>query len=168
MGVTGMRMPAGHSVLGMAVAEDDADIFCVTSGGYGKRTPVSSYPTQKRGGQGVITIKDSPDRGDLVGVATVRNNHELMLISQDGTVIRVPVETIRTTGRNTMGVRVMKLRGADKVSSMARVVSDGNGNGQGAGMDGLSEDRPVDEGLEDAPEIDEIDDTDDTDETDVD
>jgi len=133
MGVTGMRMPLEHAVLGMAVAEDDADIFCVTSGGYGKRTPVSSYPTQKRGGQGVITIKDSPDRGDLVGVATVRNNHELMLISQDGTIIRVPVESVRTTGRNTMGVRVMHLRGADRVSSMARLVgtSDGNGNGNG-------------------------------------
>jgi DNA gyrase subunit A len=129
MGVTGMRMPPEHSLLGMAVAEDDADIFCVTSGGYGKRTPVSSYPTQKRGGQGVITIKDSPDRGDLVGVATVRNNHELMLISQDGTIIRVPVESVRTTGRNTMGVRVMHLRGADKVSSMARVVGTSNGNG---------------------------------------
>jgi len=111
----------------MAVAEDDADIFCVTSGGFGKRTPVSSYPTQKRGGQGVITIKDSPDRGDLVGVATVRDNHELMLISQEGTVIRVPVESIRTTGRNTMGVRVMNLRGADKVSSMARLVKTSNG-----------------------------------------
>jgi DNA gyrase subunit A len=129
MGVTGMRMPPQHSLLGMAVAEDDADIFCVTSGGYGKRTPVSSYPTQKRGGQGVITIKDSPDRGDLVGVATVRNNHELMLISQDGTVIRVQVESVRTTGRNTMGVRVMHLRGADKVSSMARVVGTSNGSG---------------------------------------
>ena len=85
--------------------------------------PISSYPTQKRGGQGVITIKDSPDRGDLVGVTSVRNNHELMLISQDGTVIRVPVESVRTTGRNTMGVRVMNLRGADKVSSMARLVA---------------------------------------------
>ena len=82
----------------------------------------------------MITIKDSPDRGDLVGVATVRNNHELMLISQEGTVIRVPVESVRTTGRNTMGVRVMNLRGADKVSSMARLVgtSDGNGNGDGS------------------------------------
>jgi len=129
MGVAGMRMPAEHSLLGMAVAEDDADIFCVTSGGYGKRTPVSSYPTQKRGGQGVITIKDSPDRGDLVGVTTVRDNHELVLISQEGTVIRVPVKDIRTTGRNTMGVRVMNLRGADKVSSMARLVATSNGNG---------------------------------------
>ena len=142
MGVTGMRMSAGHSLLGMAVAEDDADIFCVTSGGYGKRTPVSSYPTQKRGGQGVITIKDSPDRGDLVGVATVRNNHELMLISQDGTVIRVPVESVRTTGRNTMGVRVMNLRGADKVSSMARLVGASNGNAADGsnGLDFIGED----------------------------
>lgn len=129
MGVCGMKVGEGHSVLGMAVAEDDADIFCVTCGGYGKRTPVSSYPTQKRAGQGVITIKDSPDRGDLVGIATVRNNHELLLISQEGTVIRLPVESVRTTGRNTMGVRVMNLRGSDKVSSIARVVgSNGNAN----------------------------------------
>ncbi len=127
MGVTGMRLTEGHSVLGMAVAEDDADIFCVTCGGFGKRTPVSSYPTHKRGGQGVLTIKDSPDRGDLVGIAAVRNNHELVLISQDGTVIRLMVESVRTTGRNTMGVRVMHLRGADKVSSVARLVGSNGG-----------------------------------------
>jgi DNA gyrase subunit A len=133
MGVHGMRMPEGHALVGMAVAEDDADLFCVTSGGYGKRTPASSYPVHRRGGQGVITIRDSPDRGDLVGVTSVRNNHDLMLISQDGTVIRVPVESVRTTGRNTMGVRVMNLRGADKVSSMARVVGGANGNGNGNG-----------------------------------
>ncbi len=136
-GVTGMRMPDDHVVVGMAVAEDDADLFCVTSGGYGKRTPVHEYRTQKRGGEGVITIKDAPDRGDLIGVTSVRANHELMLMSQDGTVIRVPVESVRCTGRNTMGVRVMNLRGADKVSSMARLVSGGNGNGGDAnGMDG--------------------------------
>jgi DNA gyrase subunit A len=162
MGVTGMRMPAGHVVLGMAVAEDDADIFCVTSGGYGKRTPVSSYPTHRRGGQGVITIKDSPDRGDLVGVTTVRNNHELMLISQDGTVIRVPVESVRTTGRNTMGVRVMNLRGADRVSSMARVVGTSNGNGNGGGHGGdLGGDLADDAGdLDDTQDLEgELDDT---------
>ncbi len=140
MGVQGMRMPAGHVLVGMAVAEDDADIFCCTSGGYGKRTPTSSYPTQKRGGQGVITIKDSPDRGDLIGVTSVRENHELMLISQDGTVIRVPVIGIRTTGRNTMGVRVMNLRGADKVSSMARLVA-GSGSG-GASAVAAEDDAP--------------------------
>jgi DNA gyrase subunit A len=139
MGVLGMRMPSGHCLVGMTVAEDDADLFCVTSGGYGKRTPASSYPTQKRGGQGVITIKDSPDRGDLVGVCSVRDNHELMLMSQEGTVIRVPVVGVRTTGRNTMGVRVMNLRGADRISSMARLVTGSNGNGNGAGYVELSE-----------------------------
>jgi DNA gyrase subunit A len=159
MGVTGMRMPSGHFLLGMAVAEDDADIFCVTSGGYGKRTPVSSYPTHKRGGQGVITIKDSPDRGDLVGVATVRNNHELVLISQEGTVIRVPVESVRTTGRNTMGVRVMNLRGADKVSSMARLVGSSNANGNGSRDDGLA---GYDASAGDDIEADNIDDLEDT------
>jgi DNA gyrase subunit A len=138
MGVQGMRIPRGHVLIGMAVAEDDADIFCVTSGGYGKRTPTSSYPTQKRGGQGVLTIKDSPDRGDLVGVTSVRANHELMIISIEGTVIRVPVESVRTTGRNTMGVRVMNLRGADKVSSMARLVTSNGGNeAAAASLDGL-------------------------------
>ena len=64
-----------------------------------------------------------------MGVTSVRNNHELMLMSQDGTVIRVQVESVRCTGRNTMGVRVMNLRGADKVSSMARLVGGTNGNG---------------------------------------
>ncbi len=137
MGVLGMRIPEDHELVGMAVAEDDADIFCCTSGGYGKRTPTSSYPTQKRGGQGVITIKDSPDRGDLINITSVRENHELMLISQDGTVIRVPVLGIRTTGRNTMGVRVMHLRGADRVSSMARLVA---GSGQGGGTAVAAED----------------------------
>lgn len=136
MGVVGMRIPEGHVLVGMAVAEDDADLFCVTSGGYGKRTPASSYPVQKRGGQGVITIKDAPDRGDLVGVCSVRDNHEIMLMSQEGVVIRVPVESVRCTGRNTMGVRVMNLRGADKVSSMARLVGRSGGNsseGNGSG-----------------------------------
>jgi DNA gyrase subunit A len=146
MGVQGMRLPVGHVLVGMAVAEDDADLFCVTSGGYGKRTPASNYPTHKRGGQGVITIKDAPDRGDLIGVTSVRNNHELMLMSNEGTVIRVPVESVRCTGRNTMGVRVMNLRGADKVSSMARLVGgngngiDGNGNGDLAAHGGGAED----------------------------
>jgi DNA gyrase subunit A len=130
-GVTGMRLPRGHHVIGMATARDDADLFCITTGGYGKRTPVSDYPTHKRGGQGVITIKDAPDRGDLVAVAVVRDNHELVLASLDGTVIRTAVKGVRTTGRNTMGVRVMNLRGDDQVASMARVVAQSVGAQEG-------------------------------------
>jgi DNA gyrase subunit A len=168
MGVQGMRLPHGHVIVGMAVAEDDADLFCVTSGGYGKRTPAISYPVHRRGGQGVITIKDSPDRGDLVGVTSVRNNHELMLMSQDGTVIRVPVESVRSTGRNTMGVRVMNLRGADKVSSMARLVGGTNGNGHGVDDSGVgngSGDQGTD-GVTGLADIDDFDDTMDVDEDD--
>jgi Type IIA topoisomerase (DNA gyrase/topo II, topoisomerase IV), A subunit len=119
-----MRLPRGHHVIGMVTARDDADLFCITTGGYGKRTPVSDYPAHKRGGQGVITIKDAPDRGDLVAVTVVRDNHELVLASLDGTVIRTAVTGIRATGRNTMGVRVMNLREGDQVASMARVVAE--------------------------------------------
>ena len=128
MGVAGMRLGKGHHLIGMATAADDADLFCVTTGGYGKRTAISAYPTQKRGGQGVITIKDSPDRGDLVAVTSVRDNHEIMLISIEGQMIRMPVENIRSTGRNTMGVKVMNLRGGDRVASMARVVTENLSN----------------------------------------
>jgi DNA gyrase subunit A len=127
MGVSGMRLPRKHRVIGMVTAHDDADLFCVTYGGFGKRTPISSYPTQKRGGLGVITIKDAPDRGDLVAIASMRDNHEIMLISQDGTMIRIPATDIRPMGRITMGVRVMNLRGEDKVSSMARLVASAQG-----------------------------------------
>ena len=127
MGVTGMRLPGKHHVIGMVTAHDDADLFCVTYGGFGKRTPISSYPTQKRGGLGVITIKDAPDRGDLVAIASMRDNHEIMLISQDGTMIRIPATDIRPMGRITMGVRVMNLRAEDKVSSMARLVASAQG-----------------------------------------
>ncbi len=128
MGVGGMRLGKGHHLIGMATAADDADLFCVTTGGYGKRTAISAYPTQKRGGQGVITIKDSPDRGDLVAVTSVRDNHEIMLISIEGQMIRMPVENIRSTGRNTMGVKVMNLRRGDRVASMARVVTENLSN----------------------------------------
>ena len=127
MGVSGMRLPRGHRVIGMVTAHDDADLFCVTYGGFGKRTPISSYHTQKRGGLGVITIKDAPDRGDLVAIASMRDNHEIMLISQEGTMIRIPATDIRPMGRITMGVRVMNLRGEDKVSSMARLVASAPG-----------------------------------------
>ncbi|NLT36052.1 MAG: DNA gyrase subunit A [Gaiellales bacterium] len=144
MGVRGMALPPGHRVVGMCTARSDLDLgldlVCVTSGGYGKRTPISEYRTQQRGGMGLITIKDAPDRGDLIAVCPVQENHELVLVSQDGVVIRFPVSSISSTGRRTMGVRIMKLGEGDRVSSVARVVaeSDSGSNrdedaGEGAG-----------------------------------
>ena len=122
MGVRGMSLPKGHVIVGMTTAEDDMDLFCVTSGGYGKRTPISAYPLRHRGGMGVITIRDSEDRGDLVAISAIRDNHELLLVSHDGTVIRIPAGGVRSTGRNTMGVRVMNLRKGDHLVGLARVV----------------------------------------------
>ena len=135
-GVGGMALPKGHHVVGMATARNDLDLVCVTTGGYGKRTPMSEYRTQKRGGRGVITIKDAPGRGDLVAVCPAREDHELLLVSQEGVLIRTPVKQISCMGRNTMGVRIMKLNAGDQVSSVARVVADGEGNGAGNGEDG--------------------------------
>ncbi len=129
MGVSGMSLPKGHQVVGMATARNDLDLVCVTTGGYGKRTRMSEYRTQKRGGQGVLTIKDVPGRGDLVAICPAREDHELLLVSQEGVVIRTPVKQISCMGRNTMGVRIMKLNSGDRVSSVARVVADGEGNG---------------------------------------
>lgn len=140
-GVAGMALPGRHQVVGMATARNDLDLVCVTTGGYGKRTPMSEYRTQKRGGRGVITIKDAPGRGDLVAVCPAREDHELLLVSQEGVLIRTPVKQISCMGRNTMGVRIMKLNAGDRVSSVARVVADGEGNGAGNGEDGA-----VDEG----------------------
>ena len=122
MGVRGMSLPKGHEIVGMTTAEDDMDLFCVTSGGYGKRTPISAYPLRHRGGMGVITIRDSEDRGDLVALSAIRDNHQLLLVSHDGTVIRIPAGGVRSTGRNTMGVRVMNLRKDDHLVGLARVV----------------------------------------------
>jgi len=122
MGVRGMSLPKGHEIVGMTTAEDDMDLFCVTSGGYGKRTPISAYPLRHRGGMGVITIRDSEDRGDLIAISAIRDNHELLLVSHDGTVIRIPAGGVRSTGRNTMGVRVMNLRKGDHLVGLARVV----------------------------------------------
>jgi len=122
MGVRGMSLPKGHEIVGMTTAEDDMDLFCVTTGGYGKRTPISAYPLRHRGGMGVITIRDSEDRGDLVAISAIRDNHELLLVSHDGTVIRIPAGGVRSTGRNTMGVRVMNLRKGDRLVGLARVV----------------------------------------------
>ena len=136
MGVQGMRLPKGHRLVGMATAHNDLDLVCVTSGGYGKRTPMSEYRPQKNGGQGVITIKDAPGRGDLVAVCPVREDHELLIVSQDGVVIRTPAKGISCMGRNTMGVRVMKLSPGDQVSSVARVLADSNGDQEGEEAEG--------------------------------
>jgi DNA gyrase subunit A len=121
-GVTGMRFRGDDEVIEIAIATDDADLLVVTENGYGKRTPIRDYRLTGRGGLGVKTVKLTEARGQLAGARIVREGYQVMLISTGGTVIRMPVEGIRRAGRATQGVIVMRLRGDERVSSLAPVV----------------------------------------------
>ena len=121
-GVKGMTLRAGDEVIELNVAEDDADLLVVTENGYGKRTRISEYRLTGRGGLGVKTVKLTEARGQLVGARVVRDGYQVMLISTGGTVIRMPVDGLRRMGRATQGVIVMRLRGDERVSSLAPVV----------------------------------------------
>jgi DNA gyrase subunit A len=121
-GVHGMRLRKDDEVISMDVARDDSDLFVITDNGYGKRTPISEWRVQGRGGQGVIAIKLTDRKGYLVGVRVVRENHEIMLQSRDGVVIRMRSDGISRQGRTATGVRVMNLREGDVVSAVARMV----------------------------------------------
>ncbi len=121
-GVRGMRMRKGDEVIAMDIARDDSDLFVVTENGFGKRTHMDEYPVQGRGGQGVMTVKLTDRKGYLAGVRVVRENHELMLQSRDGVVIRMRADEIQRYGRATQGVRVMNMREGDVVVAVARMV----------------------------------------------
>lgn len=120
-GVRGIRLEKGDYVVGMDVAPKGGHLLVITTDGYGKRTPLDEYPIQGRGGSGVITFK-SVNRGSLLaGAETVHPNGEVMLISSDGIVIRIPVDGISEQGRNTQGVGVMKVGKRDRVVSFTHI-----------------------------------------------
>ncbi len=121
-GVKGITLGRSDEVIGMDIATPSAHIFTITQNGYGKRTPFSDYPIQRRGGKGVINIKTKGRNGMAVAVRTVEYGDELMVISNDGNIIRFQSDDISTLGRNTQGVRIMKLRKGDLVSTVARIV----------------------------------------------
>jgi DNA gyrase subunit A len=119
-GVRGMNVKDDDRVLGMEIAPSGSELFVVTERGYGKRTPVDQYPTQNRGGMGVKTIQVTPKKGRLAGMKIVMPGHELMLISEEGVIIRVKAEDISQLGRSTQGVKVMNVHENDRVSAIAR------------------------------------------------
>ncbi|MGH3034849.1 MAG: DNA gyrase subunit A [Gaiellaceae bacterium] len=127
-GVAGMRLRKGDEVIAADIARNDADLLVVTENGFGKRTRIVQYPVKGRGGLGVKTVQLTEARGQLAGALVVREGHQVMLISTGGTVIRIPAEGIKQSGRATQGVIVMRLREGERVSTLARVVeSDANG-----------------------------------------
>jgi DNA gyrase subunit A len=120
-GVKGMGLRKGDEVISAGIADDELDMLVVTEQGYGKRTRMSDYPVKGRGGLGVKTVQLTEARGQLAGALPVREGYQLMLISNGGTVIRLPVDEIKRLGRSTQGVIVMRLRGDEQVSSIALV-----------------------------------------------
>jgi len=125
-GVMGMRLRSGDEVISINIAQDDSDLLVVTENGYGKRTRVADYPIKGRGGMGVKTIQLTEAKGTLAGARVVRDGYQVMLISTGGTLIRMPVEEIKRLGRATQGVIVVRLRGEERVSSIAPVVESGD------------------------------------------
>jgi DNA gyrase subunit A len=121
-GVQGMRLRTDDEVIAIAVAHDDSDLLIVTENGYGKRTRIREYPRKGRGGMGVKTVQLAEAKGKLAGARVVREGYQVMLISNGGTVIRIPVEEFKRLGRSTQGVIVMRLREAEQVSTLAPVV----------------------------------------------
>jgi len=120
-GVRGIRLRKGDGVVGSIVAEEDVTVLTVCENGYGKRTAVGAYRLTNRGGSGVINIKTTKRNGKVVGVLEVRDEDEVMIMTQGGKIIRSPMKNIRTIGRATQGVRVITLGKDDKVVAVARV-----------------------------------------------
>ncbi len=122
-GVRGIILGKGDEVIGATVVERNATVLSVTANGYGKRSQFEDYRVQKRGGKGVINIRITERNGKIVGLKTVTDRDELMLITSMGMVIRIPVAPIRVLHRNTQGVRFIKLNEGDTVVAVARVVT---------------------------------------------
>jgi len=126
-GVRGIRLRDGDGdkdqVVGMSIIprEEPATLLTVCERGYGKRTPTSDYPTKNRGGKGVITIKTTERNGKVVSLRLVSDDDDLMLITDGGKLIRMPVDGIPTIGRNTQGVRLIRLETDEKVVAMERM-----------------------------------------------
>ncbi|MDP6936366.1 MAG: DNA gyrase subunit A [Candidatus Marinimicrobia bacterium] len=123
MGVRGIKLgSAADRVIGMLIVKREGSVMVVTDKGYGKRSDLSEYRTQGRGGKGVITIKTTDKVGNLVGIMEAIDTDDIMLITNQGIMIRQQVESIRTIGRNTQGVRLAKVDEGTKISSATRVI----------------------------------------------
>jgi DNA gyrase subunit A len=131
-GVRGVSLRKGDTVVGMSLVKPDATLLTVCENGYGKRTEFSEYRTQSRGGIGLINIRATERNGRVVGMMTVRDGDELMLVTQAGQMMRIGIDpkSIRPIGRATQGVRIIRLNDDDKLVAVAPVASE-EGAGEG-------------------------------------
>ena len=119
-GVRGIKLPEGHEVIGLEIV-DEGLLLTATENGYGKRTAVDDFPVQGRGGQGVIAIQTTDRNGNTVGAVRVADEDEVMLISSNGTLVRTGVADISIMGRNTQGVRLIRVEQGQRLVGLARI-----------------------------------------------
>ena len=147
-GVKGINLMADDEVVGAAIINSDASILTVTENGYGKRTAESEYPVQSRGGKGVLAIKTSERNGKVVGVLTVHDEDQVMIIANSGQIIRMPMDSLRLIGRNTQGVRLINLAKDELVTDMSMLAREegvDDSEEEGMGSDTLADSDSPDE-----------------------
>ena len=132
-GVKGIELGNEDEVIGMVVIKREANLLVVTERGMGKCSPIDEYRVQRRGGKGIITVNRTVKTGNAVSIKEVLPEDELMLITQQGVVIRMPVKGIRIAGRNTQGVKLVNLDDKDTVVDVARMVPDDDADGEELG-----------------------------------
>jgi len=123
-GVRGIKLRDGDEVVDMVITPEDRSLMTICENGYGKRTPVADYRIQGRGGQGLIDIRTTERNGKVVNLLSVVDGDEIMMITADGQIVRIEASGISLIGRNTQGVRCIKLRAGDRLVSCARVPSE--------------------------------------------
>jgi DNA gyrase subunit A len=123
-GVRGIRLDPKDHVVAMAVVEEEGNLLTITRNGFGKRSPIQDYRKTHRGSKGVKTIVTNERNGQVIYVSPADDEEELLLTSEQGMTMRIPVEDIRIQGRNTMGVRIMRLNAEDKVVSVSKVINE--------------------------------------------
>jgi DNA gyrase subunit A len=128
-GVRAMKLAEGDYLVGVEVVEKDGLILSMGENGYGKRTPLDSYRLTARGGKGVINMKTTGKTGKVVAILSVKEDTDLVIVSQNGKIIRIEASTIRQAGRSTQGVRLVSLEEGDKVAAASMIPDTVNGNG---------------------------------------
>jgi len=121
MGVRGMNLTAGDRIVAAEVLTHGQTLFAVTENGYGKRTSIDEYPVQKRGGKGVISIKTTERNGRVVSILLVEEENDLMLMTNSGKIIRMPIDGISVISRNTQGVKLMGMETGERIVGAARL-----------------------------------------------
>ena len=121
-GVRGMRLNIEDYIVGMEVLDHGQTLFAITENGYGKRTSIDEYPIQKRGGKGVITIKTNKRNGRVIAIMLVEEVDDLMLMTDTGKIIRMPIKNISVISRNTQGVKLINIDKDEKVVSSVGII----------------------------------------------